>query len=272
MIYSYGNLTLKRLSLINGYQWVSGAGGVTDPYEVYGAITSRRELAIDEVVLKNNVMGIYAVPITISGIPQTTPQVSVNNSTIQDNGEGIVTNGIMNVNNSTISGNQYRGVEIVGGNTIISSSTIVGNFAWSEGAGIGVWSSNAVVTIDHTILAGNFGPSPDCYGQINSGGYNIIGTVGDCVFLVSQGDLTNVAALTAPIGYYGGTTPTIALFQNSPAIDGGNPSGCGKSIDQRGMSRPVDGNRDGSAVCDIGAYEVQFTTYLPVVVKVTVRS
>lgn len=266
---SYANLTLKRLSIINGYSYVTSPGGVTDPYEVYGAVTARKQITLDEVVLRNNTMGIYAMPITISGVPLTTPQILIYNSTIQDNGEGIFTNGIMIVDNSTISGNQNKGIEIVGGITTISNSTIVGNHTLgSDGGGIADWSGgNAIITMSHTILAGNFGPSPDCYGQINSAGYNLIGTIGLCNFITGQGDLINVEAFTSPLGDYGGLTPTIALLPNSPAIDAGNPAGCGKTVDQRGLSRPVDGNQDGVAVCDIGAYETQFTVYLPSVVK-----
>jgi hypothetical protein len=52
---------------------------------------------------------------------------------------------------------------------------------------------------------------------------------------------------------------THALLQDSPAIDAGNPSGGGKyacqATDQRGVTRPVDGDADSERVCDIGAYE-----------------
>jgi hypothetical protein len=37
------------------------------------------------------------------------------------------------------------------------------------------------------------------------------------------------------------------------------------ATDQRGRPRTVDGDRDGTAVCDIGAFEVQIKTYLPLI-------
>jgi hypothetical protein len=41
----------------------------------------------------------------------------------------------------------------------------------------------------------------------------------------------------------------------SPAIDTGTSQEC-PATDQRGAGRPVDGNGDGSAICDVGAFEV----------------
>jgi cysteine-rich repeat protein len=64
----------------------------------------------------------------------------------------------------------------------------------------------------------------------------------------------------------GGPTQTRALLTNSTAIDLANPAGCFAndanngivlSTDQRGLTRPTDGDGDSSIRCDIGAFEVQ---------------
>jgi hypothetical protein len=60
----------------------------------------------------------------------------------------------------------------------------------------------------------------------------------------------------------GGPTQTHALISGSPAIDAGGPvctnaDGNPLLTDQRGEARPVDGDGDGQAACDIGAFEVQ---------------
>jgi hypothetical protein len=59
------------------------------------------------------------------------------------------------------------------------------------------------------------------------------------------------------------------LCENSPAIDAGSAVGA-PSDDFDGRARPLDGNGDGNAAYDIGAYETPFYSehaYLPVVLR-----
>ncbi|MEJ5200631.1 MAG: choice-of-anchor Q domain-containing protein [Anaerolineales bacterium] len=63
----------------------------------------------------------------------------------------------------------------------------------------------------------------------------------------------------------GGNTFTVAIQSISPLIDTGSNTYCA-ATDQRGVSRPIDGDRNGSTVCDIGAYE--FDTAFPQVSRI----
>jgi hypothetical protein len=57
-----------------------------------------------------------------------------------------------------------------------------------------------------------------------------------------------------PLADHGGFTKTHALLAGSHAIDAGTSNGCPRA-DQRGYFRPIDGNKDGSRLCDMGSYE-----------------
>lgn len=68
-------------------------------------------------------------------------------------------------------------------------------------------------------------------------------------------------------GPFSGLVYGMQLLTGSPAIDSGSPNHC-PSVDFLGVTRPQDGNGDGSAVCDRGAYEyllLRGSTYLPLV-------
>jgi hypothetical protein len=66
--------------------------------------------------------------------------------------------------------------------------------------------------------------------------------------------------LNPMLAFHGGPTQTHALVPGSPAIDAGGPvctdaTGGPLATDQRGKPRLVDGDGDGTAACDIGAFE-----------------
>lgn len=204
--------------------------------------------------------------------------VTLNNSAVVGNissggGAGIAVNGFtLTLNNSTVSGNTVTsesnrggGISVFFSTATITNSTITGNSVADLGGGI--FNGGGTVTIHNSIIAGNAAASggPDCWAPglfpLTSLGHNLLGTISDCFFTPGPGDLTSPDPLLGPLQNNGGLTFTHALLAGSPAIDAGDPAlpGSGgtscKAIDQRGAPRPVDGNADGDARCDIGSYE-----------------
>ncbi len=187
---------------------------------------------------------------------------------------------LLTINNTTVSGNRTGKIqaEIIHGDKtkykngggiynegelLIKNSTITDN-STGDGDGGGLWNISGKLNMGNTILSGNSvngGSGSDCFGNIRSEGYNLIGDTAGCTI---KGDLTGeIRGLDPMIGALknnGGTTMTHALLEGSPAIDTGDPQcrdldGNPLLMDQRGFVRPVDGDIDRNPVCDIGAVE-----------------
>jgi hypothetical protein len=218
-------------------------------------------------------------------------QVTVANTTISGNravgsGGGIVRSyGTLTVVNSTISDNTSgdgagilispndQSLNIVRGSTI--SNNHAGGFANFGGTSGGI-SSGGQIELANTILAGNTRASgdaligTDCVGTIQSAGYNLIQNPGVPCAITGDptGNIVGQNPQLGPLADHGGPTRTHAPLANSPAIDAGNPGAPGSGgatcepTDQRGAVRPQDGNGDGVARCDIGAYEASSGTTL----------
>jgi len=147
------------------------------------------------------------------------------------------------------------GIRHISGELVLDSVTIANNRADDEGAGIHHIVAGTV-RLHNTIVAANLGNDgvENCFGPIESAGYNLEDA--DSCQLTMPSDHINIDPLFEPLGDYGGPTQTLALRSNSPAIDSGDFGQC-PPVDQRGQTRPVDGDGDGQAVCDIGAFEAQ---------------
>lgn len=180
------------------------------------------------------------------------------------------------VTNSTLSGNRAAtdggGISAPGGGDqrlCLNHCTVTENTADSNGGGL-LLSSTPGASLKHTIVAGNWaeGHGPDIHGTVGSEDYNLIQDTKS----VTITGLTehNILGTEPGLGPLTGTGKprTHALFTGSPAVDAIPAAACALAVDQRGEPRPWDGNRDGVAACDMGAYELHpIILHLPYVMR-----
>ncbi|MGP0063643.1 MAG: choice-of-anchor Q domain-containing protein [Isosphaeraceae bacterium] len=188
--------------------------------------------------------------------------VSGNSASTQGGGLDNQTNpGAINLNDCTISGNSAGGkgggLYSSGGTATLTDCTVSGNSASNGG---GMDDASGTVTVEDTIVAEDAATTsgPDALGTLDSQGNNLIGESDGSSGWVGS-DLTGTIAmpinpLLAPLGDYGGPTPTMALLPGSPAIGMGTAVG-EMTTDQRG--EPLD-----SPTPDIGAFQSQGFTLM----------
>lgn len=189
---------------------------------------------------------------------------SYNSAQIFKGGAIFATNSGTSIINSTVSWNTNGGVDVqTGGELYIQSSTFYHN--------TGAANINGTITIKNSLLYSLSGGT-NCNGIMTSGGYNLDNN-STCT-LGGTGDVSGVDPLLGQLLDNGGPTQTHALKYGSPAIDAGNPAGCTDDVsspiltDQRGWPRTMDGDVDGTAVCDIGSYEFEpFELFLPLIMR-----
>jgi hypothetical protein len=122
----------------------------------------------------------------------------------------------------------------------IRNNTISGNSAKTEGGGLYGY-TGAIVT--NCIIWGNMAP---VYSQISNHSIPNYSCIQGYTVGQGQGNIGADPRFVGPNDFH--------LLSNSPCIDAGTNTNC-PATDKDGNKRPSDGNGDGRAVCDMGAYE-----------------
>ena len=176
-------------------------------------------------------------------------------------GGGILSyNATLKLNNCTLAGNSADntvgggGIFIDNGTVVVNQSTLAVN-SGNNSSGGGIFNYIfGTLLVTNSIIAANTatgGQGPDVGNDLSFvafGGSNLLQTA---VYSIdggtSSGSYITSAPLLAPLGNYGGPTPTMPPLPGSPAINAGAPTAF--ATDQRGFPRVV------GPAPDIGAVE-----------------
>lgn len=254
-------VVISGLSFSNGH-FTSDGGAI---------LNNNGDLTLTDCEFFNNVV----VGASISGgaiANETTHKLTLRNCTFSGNQAGnhggaiYDSGGSLAATDCTFTGN----TAVTGGAIFIQTASMSDTFnilnctinqnnvSLTPGAGGGgiFATSNNVVSVGNTIIAGNVAPppgAPDASGPYNSQGSNLVGNGSGSTGFTASGDQvgTNGAPIDPKLDTLknnGGATDTMALLVGSPAINAGNDA-IAPPTDQRGVGR--------AGKSDIGAYEFQ---------------
>ncbi len=264
-------------SVISGCSTFAGAGGaIRNPGSPMLIVDS----TIKDSTATSGGGGIaYGQPSANLNVTATILRSTLSNnastSGFSNGGGAIETQGNLLMLASTVYGNRAN---FNGGGILVTTSTgrmtlidttIAANRADFDGNSSGVGgglridsSVNNAYTMTNTVLANNQAnaANDDCQANTSAvilGLGNWVQTNVNCNFSVSASQTLNSPAQLGVLANNGGPTETAAPLTGSPLIDGALVGVSCLSFDQRGQTRPRDGDGNGSVTCDRGAVEVQ---------------
>lgn len=239
-----------------------------------GAIFSSGNLFVRDSLFRDNITNGDDV-VALGGAIFNTGNADVARSAFllhRSDGPGIVIrndgNGVFKLTNVTISGKNAIGERdndsVVANGSYFPmfsgtpSMTLI-NVTIADNLALGVLNYGRL-TVRNSLIAGNGNESigvSNCLNGPNASyqarGLLLGADTGNCTADLLINDAETFTKVLYPLADNNSPLPTHALLPNSPAVDAG--VGSCTSHDQRGSMRPRDGNNDGVAVCDLGAYE-----------------
>ncbi|MCA9234282.1 MAG: hypothetical protein KDA44_02365 [Planctomycetales bacterium] len=273
------DVTINNLTIMGG-----------DVIDRGGGIYNRENLFLNNSWVKDNAASNDGGGVFVQFGSLTVDSSTFSNNFAADDGGGIyfdiptfgaVAPIVGTIVNSTITGNtagdRGAGIGNFNGDVTIEHSTITLNSSAStRGSGVAsMGGAFATTSVRSSIIAGNVNNdieyvSGGSASDIVSLGYNIIGNGNAISEFIQTGDKIGVLnPMLDALKREGGPTPVQKPLAGSPAIDGGDPADVADGVsaplyDQRGQlyTRVFDGDQDGTAVIDVGAYELQGVTYV----------
>ncbi|RIL06947.1 hypothetical protein DCC79_15100 [bacterium] len=208
-----------------------------------------------------NAQGLAGLRIAGSTISGNTAESTGGGVANGHNVDYVLTAGIAEIANTTISGNRSDlggGVYNYFGSISLIHTTITRNVGASGGSGI-AGTTDARIVASGSIVADQQGGGQDCAAggpsTIASSGFNL--ESGTACGFTAPGDIQNGDPDLGPLQDNGGPTFTHAISTASDALHAASNAVCAASpvdaFDQRGIARP----QPGGGVCDIGAFELE---------------
>jgi hypothetical protein len=254
-IYTRGDLTLIRSTISNNVA-LTTAGAKTYGGGVY---VGGGFFSLGSTISDNTATAPGSTTTMGGGAVVYGDVVSIETSTISGN-KAKTGGGLMLLNtvtgsllNSTVSGNRarYYGGILTNGNLTVTNSTIAFNTSTMTTEASGLYTRNAALTLQNSIVADNVssGEPSDLGGSPGTqvDGANNLVVSSTLMFSGTSGVCPHLDVLADN----GGGTRTHGLRQDSAAIDSGDAGS--STLDQRGVQRPQ------GVAADIGAFERQST-------------
>jgi CSLREA domain-containing protein len=235
-----------------------------------GGIHNIGGLEIIESTIRSNVAPSHGGGIRQSG-HMNIKASTINHNHAGANGGGGVFNDplrTMTALNTTFSNNRsddhgggiYNNAGVVG----LLHVTIAENVADADDNGVGdgggLHSVFLAIGAERSLIGDNTdrgGEAPDCSSDLEFVGPNFLEDVAGCNIIGStQGSHLGFDPRLTNLAFRGGPTQTHGLLATSLAVDIESAECPPPFVDQRGFSRPADGDNNGVYTCDFGAFEL----------------